>query len=132
MSTPKNIGRPTSFAAACTVCETLGSGERAVQLVLTQAEAADDVFHHHDRAINDEAEVNRAEAHQVAGELALHHAGHGEEQGKRNGRRDDERRPPVAEQKQEHDNDKNRALEQVSFDRREWCGPPASCGHRRW
>ena len=28
---------------------------------------ADDVLHHHHRAINDEAEINRAQAHQVAG-----------------------------------------------------------------
>ena len=42
------------------------------------ADSAHDVFHHHHRAINDEAEVNRAEAHQIAAHLALDHARHGQ------------------------------------------------------
>jgi hypothetical protein len=63
---------------------------------------ADDVFHHHHRAINDEAEVNRAEAHQVAGQSqASHHAGHGEQHRERNRQRHDERRAPVAEQQEQ-------------------------------
>jgi hypothetical protein len=74
---------------------------------------ADDVFHHHDRAINDEAEVNRAQAHQVAADLALHHAGHGKQQRERDGQRDDERRAPVAQHDKQHDHDENRALEQI-------------------
>ena len=44
---------------------------RAAERVLPLAEMADDVFHHHDRAIDDEAEVDRAEAHQVAAEMPL-------------------------------------------------------------
>ena len=96
---------------------TLGGRELASERVLFFAEMTHDVFHHHDRAINDEAEINRAETHQVSAQLPLDHAGHGEKHRERNDERDDERRAPVAEQRKEHDDDEQRALREIFFDR---------------
>ena len=93
------------------------SGEAAPERVLPLAEMAHDVFHHHHCAVDDEAEINRAEAHQVSAEPPLDHAGHGEKHRERDDERDDECRAPVAEQREEHDDDKQRALGEVRFDR---------------
>ena len=90
--------------------------EHAAKLVLLFTEPADDVFHHHHRAINDEAEVNRAQAHQVAGDAEPHHAGHGQQHGERNGERNDDRRAPVAQQREEDDDHQQRALDEVRLD----------------
>jgi hypothetical protein len=114
MSTPKNIGflrRIQDFL------EPLGGRELAAQVLLFVREMPDDVFHHHDRAINDEAEVNRAKAHQVARHPALDHAGHGEKHGQRDGQRDDERRAQIAEQREEHHHDQQRSFKQTRLDR---------------
>ncbi len=64
-----------------------------------------------------EAEVNRAQAHQVAGDAEARHAGEREQKRQRNGARDDERRAPVAQQEQQHDDDQQRALKQVFLHR---------------
>ena len=61
------------------------NGERAAKLMLLLAELANDVFHNDDCAINDEAEINRAQAHQVAGDAQALHAREGEQ--KRQGNR---------------------------------------------
>ena len=87
--------------------------ERAAQLVLPHAELPHDVFHDDDRAINDEAEINRAQAHQVAGDAKVPHARERKEEGERNGGGHDERRAPVAKQQEEHHDDQHRALEEV-------------------
>ena len=98
MTTPKNIGLPTCLLAASTVWAAFLDRERASKLVLPLAKLAHDVFHNHDRAIDDQAEINRAETHQVAGDAEARHAGEREEKRKRDRRGDDERRAPVAEQ----------------------------------
>ena len=49
------------------------TGERAAKLVLPLSKLADDVLHDDDRAIDDQAEVHRAETHQVAGDAEARH-----------------------------------------------------------
>ena len=66
--------------------------EQAPEAVLLLGEAADAVLDDDHRAVDDEPEVDRAEAHQVAADPALDHAGHGEEHRERDGQRGDERR----------------------------------------
>ena len=92
-------------------------GERAAKLVLPLSKLADDVLHDDDRAIDDEAEVDRAETHQVSGDTEARHAGEREQERERDRRGDDERRAPVAEQHEQHDDDEHRAFEQIGFDR---------------
>ena len=55
-------------------------GKRAPQGVLTCAEPTDDVLHDDHRAVDDQAEIDGAEAHQVPGDAAAQHAGEGEEE----------------------------------------------------
>ena len=86
INTPKNVGRPTSFAAESTVCRRSFVLSNRPSSVLPQTEAADDVFHHHDSAINDKTEVHCAKAHQISGQFRSHHASDREEERKRNGR----------------------------------------------
>ena len=87
--------------------------ERATKLVLPHAELAHDIFHDDDRAINDEAEINRAETHQIAGDAELPHAGERKEERERDGGGDDEGRAPVAEQQEENHDHQHRAFEEV-------------------
>ena len=85
----------------------------ATKLVLPHAELAHDIFHDDDRAINDEAEINRAETHQIAGDAELPHAGERKEERERDGGGDDEGRAPVAEQQEEHYDHQHCAFEEV-------------------
>src|SRR5690606_11364238 len=93
--------------------ESLGAREQATEPVLRFAEAPQAVFNDDDRAVHDQSEVERAEAHQVARDLVGHHAGDGEEHGQRNHRGGDERGAEVPEQQEQHDDDQQRAFEQV-------------------
>ena len=77
------------------------------------AEVADDVFDHDDRAVDDHAEVERAEREQVGGNVAQVEADGGEEQRERHGERDDERAAHVAEEEEQDDDDEDDALGQV-------------------
>ena len=43
---------------------------QVVFLAFAQAQLAVDVFHHHHRAVNDDAEINRADGEQVGGYAA--------------------------------------------------------------
>ncbi len=66
------------------------------------AQVDHDVFHHHHRAFHHHAEIERAEREQVGGNVVQVEADRGEEQGKRDGERDDQSAAGVA-QKQEQD-----------------------------
>src|SRR6266480_931105 len=52
------------------------------EFMLPDSELAYHVFNDHDRAVDDESEINRAETHQVTRHAELHHAGQGKEKGK--------------------------------------------------
>ena len=54
------LGGPQDFPRA------LFSGEPPAQGMLSFAQVTDDVFNHHHRAVDDQAEVHGTEAHQVA------------------------------------------------------------------
>ena len=67
------------------------------------AEMADDVLHHHHRAIHDHAEIERAQREQIGGDVTQVEADGGEQQRKRNGERDDERAAHIAEKEKQND-----------------------------
>ena len=74
------------------------------------------VLHDHHGAVDDNAEVQRPQAHQVSTDLVGDHAGEGEQHGKRDDQGSDDRRADVAEkQEQDHDH-QNSALDQILLD----------------
>ena len=89
------------------------------ELVLPLGQAAQAVLDDDDRAVDDQPEVDRAEAHQVAADPALHHAGRGQQHRERDHERRDQRRAEVAEQQEQHDDDEERALGEVRRDGRD-------------
>ena len=113
MQTPKMVGLMTSRVASKTTSKRSPHGEQALAVMLLFREPAHAVLDDDDRAIDDDAEVERAQAHEVAADFAFDHAGDGEEHRQRNDRSGDERRADVSEQQKEHDDDEHRALEEV-------------------
>ena len=84
---------------------------------LRMRESAHAVLHDHHRAVDDDAEVQRAQAHQVRADLlVVHHAGEGEQHRQRNDQRGDQGRADVAEEQEQHGDDQHRAFEQVLLD----------------
>ena len=75
------------------------SVKSAPELILFQTELPHDIFHDDHRAVDDESEIDRAQAHQISGNAEARHPGDGEEKSERDRRRDDERSAPVAEEK---------------------------------
>src|SRR5581483_11423817 len=84
-------------------------GEHAVQLVAQPAFAAElvarvmgqmaeDVLHHDDGAVDDDAEVDGADRQEIGGVAAQHRDNDGEKQRHRNGRGNDQRTAQVAEE----------------------------------
>ena len=71
------------------------------------------VLDHHDRAIDDHAEVDRPQAEQAGRDAEPQHAGEGEQHRQRNGQRDDRARPQVAQEGEQDGDDEQPALEQV-------------------
>ena len=67
-------------------------------------------------AVDDDAEVDRAEAHQVGADPALHHAGDGEQHRQRDDAGGDERGADVAEHQEQHGDHQQRAFDQVLLD----------------
>ena len=82
--------------------ETLIAGQQATELVLSLAEPAQAVLHDDDRAIDDQAEVQRAQAHQIGRDTVLHHAGNRQQHGKRNHGSSYQSCPHVAQQQEKH------------------------------
>src|SRR5690606_32268341 len=66
-----------------------------------------------DGAVDDEAEVDGAKAHEAASNAEAQHAVEREEHRQRNGERDDEPSPKVAEKNEQHRDDEERSFEQV-------------------
>jgi hypothetical protein len=113
MTTPNRLGLITSRVASNTVWKRSLPRQQAPQPVLLLADPAQAVLDDDHRAIDDQAEVQRAQAHQIARHPVLHHAGDGEQHRQRNHRRGDQRRAPVAEQQEQHDDHQQRAFQQV-------------------
>ena len=91
--------------------------QRPAVVRLCMGQASHAVLDDHHRSVDDDAEVQRPEAHQVGAHLVMHHASEGEQHRQRNHRRRDDGRSDVAqEQEQDHDH-QNRAFQQVLLDR---------------
>ena len=110
---PIHRGLDHLFAGEPDLVEPFGEGERAPQGVLALGQAAQTVLDDDHRAVDDEAEVDGPQAHEVAADAGLHHAGGGHQHRERNGQGGDQRRPDVAQQQEEHDDDQDRPLGQV-------------------
>ncbi|MET3785105.1 hypothetical protein ABIC24_002732 [Methylobacterium radiotolerans] len=80
------------------------------------AAGAQDVLDHHHRAVDDQAEIDGAEAHQVARQAEQPHAGEGHQHRERDRGRHDQPGAEVAQQQQQDDDDEHRALEEVVLD----------------
>ncbi|KAG1083322.1 hypothetical protein G6F40_014805 [Rhizopus arrhizus] len=74
------------------------------------------ILHDHDRPVHDDAEVQRAQAHQVGADLVGDHAGEGEQHRQGNDHGRDQRRPDIAQKDEQDDDDQRRALQQVLLD----------------
>ena len=79
--------------------------EDAFKAGLLEAHAPDAVFDDDHRAVDDDAEVDGAQAEQVAADFMGHHAGDGEQHGQGNHQCGDERRAKISQQQKQHQND---------------------------
>ena len=93
--------------------KSLVPGQDTAQTVLGLPEAAQAVLHDDDGAVDDQAEVERAEAHQIPRSARPHHAGDGHQHGDRDDRRRDQGGADVSEQQEQHDDDQQGAFQQV-------------------
>ena len=87
--------------------------EPATRPARPRAEAPRRVLDHDDRAVDDQAEVDGAEAHQAAGDADPQHEIEREEHRERDRRGHDQPRAQVAQEDEEHGDDEQRALEEV-------------------
>ena len=114
MPRPNRLGRITSAVGA-------GRERRSARRLFSTrprracclAEPAQAVLDDDHRAIDDQAEVERAQAHEVAGHAAAHHAGDGHQHRQRNHGGGDQRRAEIPEQQEQHDDHQQRAFDQV-------------------
>src|SRR5579863_9505913 len=74
---------------------------------------ADDVFDHDYRAVHDHAKIERAEREKIRGNLRQIEADGGEQQGKRDGERDNEGGAHVAEEKKKDDGNEEKAFGEI-------------------
>ena len=84
--------------------------------VAVEMEAADDVLHHDYGSIDDHAEVDCTEAHQIGTDAEEGHSHEAEEHGERNDRRDNEGSADLAEEDEEDHRDEEAGLEEVVLD----------------
>jgi len=74
---------------------------------------ADGVFDEDDGGVDDEAEVDGAEAHEVGGDVEVAHAEDGDEHGEGDGGGDDEAGAPLEEEEEEDGDDDEAAFDEV-------------------
>ena len=84
--------------------------------MLFDAKLSDDIFHHHNRTVDDQAKIDRTKAHQVSRNAESRHSGESEEKGQRNRSCDDESSAPVAEEKQQHRYHEQSTFEKIRSD----------------
>ena len=78
---------------------------------------AHDVFHHDHRAIDDDAEVHRAQRQEVCRNANQGQAEKGRQQGQRNNGSHDQRGAQVPQKQKQDQRDQHRALDQIGEDR---------------
>ena len=97
--------------------EAFAARQRPSSRLLRMRQAAHAVLHDDHGAVDDDAEVQRPQAHEVGADLVVHHAREGEQHGQRDDQRRDQRRAQVAQEQEEDDHHQGRALHQVLLDR---------------
>ncbi|MNO61481.1 hypothetical protein D3C76_521320 [compost metagenome] len=97
--------------------EALTSGQRAAMALLGMGQAANGVFHDHHRAVDDDAEVQSTQAHQVGADLVAEHAGEGEQHRQRDDHGSDQRGADVTQEQEQHGDDQDGAFDQVLLHR---------------
>jgi hypothetical protein len=112
ISTPKTLGRTTWRVASATTASRSRTG-RIPRSVLGLGEPPDAVLDDDDGAVDDQSEIERAEAHQVPADAAAGHADEREQHRERNHERRQERGAGVPEQQEEDRDHEQRALEEV-------------------
>ena len=100
--------RRRSAAPTCTRgVEHFASAERPVGACLAPTQ---DRLHHHDRAVDDDAEIDRAEREQVRRDVGQVHQDEGNEHRQRDDDGDDQRAARAAEEQDQDDQDQRRCL----------------------
>ncbi len=87
-----------------------------VFFVSAEGGVAKDVLDHHDRAIDDHAEVECAQREQVRGDMAQIEKDRGEEQREGNRDGDDQRAAHVAQEQKQNQGDQQDAVGQIAQD----------------
>ena len=93
------------------------SGQDAPQTMLGLTKATQAVLDDDDGAVDDQAEVQRPQAHQIARGAGAHHARDRHQHGDGDDRRRDQGGADVSEQEEEDDDDEQGAFDQVLLDR---------------
>src|SRR4030095_8689723 len=88
-------------------------GQASSELMLFCTKLPDNIFHDYDRAVDDEPEIDCAQAHQVPRNSEARHTGDGEKKCEWNRSCDDQRSAPVPKKEKQHSDDEQRAFEQV-------------------
>ena len=109
----------TSRVALKTTSKRSPRSSSAPCFVLGLRQAQDAVLDDDQRAIDDEPEVERPKAHEIAADLLLDHAGEGGEQRQRNDECGQQRRTQIAEKHEQHDDHEQRTFEEILLHRRD-------------
>ena len=114
MASPKTLAARTSRVARLHHARRARASVNGAALaLLALAEPAHGVLHDDDRAVDQQPEVDGAQAHQVSREPEGVHHRHREQQREGNGEGHHQPRAQVAQQHQQHQHHQQRALEQV-------------------
>ncbi len=96
--------------------EALVAAQHAAKCALALGKAPQAVLRDDHAAVDDQPEVERAQAHEVGADPELQHADGGDQHGDRNDERGDDRGAEVSEQQQEHEDDERGADHEVGGD----------------
>ena len=105
------LGRGEHFVQAFT------AGQQPAVALLCVGQTADGVLDDHHRTVNDNAEVQRAQAHQVGADFVGEHAGEGEQHRQRNHHRSDQRCTDITQEQKQHRHHQQRTFEEVFLHR---------------
>ena len=94
--------------------EALLPRQQPAELALPFGEVTQAVLGDDDGAIDDQAEIERAEAHQVGADPSLPHADGRHQHGERDHQRGDQGGAEIAEQQEQHGNDQQRAFAEIA------------------
>src|SRR5205823_3577798 len=89
------------------------ASESAPKFALANSELAYHVFNDHHSAVDDQSEINRAQAHQITRHSELQHSSQRKEKRKRNRSGDNESGAPISEQCKKQGNNKHGAFEKI-------------------